>query len=422
MTFIADLQIHSRYALACSKQTTIPLLEKWARVKGVDVLGTGDFIHPIWNKELKQHLTEDGSGVLQTKNGFKFVLQGEVSNIFHQDGKLRKIHSVILARDFDVVDQIREHLGKKGKIEADGRPIFGSYSCIELVEDLMNIDKDIEVVPAHVMTPWFGLFGSKSGFDSVEECFKDQSKHIHAIETGMSADPPMLWRVSKWNKYTLLSNSDAHSFWPWRIGREATLFDFKELTYSNIIKAIRTREGLEGTIEVYPSYGKYHWDGHRNCNVSMGPEDTTKNRGLCPACGRPMVIGVENRIEELADKPHGYTPEGSKPFKSLIPLSEIISKIKRVEQLYSKTVWTVHEKLMEAFGSEFNVLLNTSHADLAKVVDPKMAKAIIDLREGKVEINPGYDGVYGRLIFDEKDRPEEIITKQKDKQRILSEF
>lgn len=420
MKFIADLQIHSRFARACSKDISIENLEKWARIKGVDVLGTGDFIHPVWLKELKEELIEDGSGILRTKNGFRFVLQGEVSNIYSQGGKLRKVHNLIFAANFEVVDQIKELLGRKGNLKADGRPIFGSYSCIELVEDLMGIDKDIEVIPAHVMTPWFGVFGSKSGFDSIEECFGDQARHIHAIETGMSADPAMMWRVEKWNKFNLVSNSDSHSFWPWRIGRESTVFDLKSLTYDNVIKAIRTGEGLEETIEVDPAYGKYHWDGHRVCNVSMDPKESARHKNICPVCKKMMTIGVENRIEELATKPHGFKPENSRPFKSLIPLSEIISSAIGVNQPHSQKVWAYYNKLLKAYRSEFSVLLETPRQEIARESSDKIADAIIKVREGRVKIKPGYDGVYGQIVFEGEIKPD--VPAGFKKQKSLADF
>jgi len=267
MKISADLQIHSRYSRATSTALTLPNIEKWARIKGLNLLGTGDFTHPKWLAELKEYLQEDGAGILTSKTGFKFVLQGEISNIFTQDGKGRRVHTLLLAKDFGTVQQINEKLLKKGRLDYDGRPIFG-FTCIELVEMMRDISDDIEITPAHAWTPWYGIFGSMSGFDSVEECFKDQAKHIYSIETGLSSDPAMNWRLSKLDKYTLLSSSDAHSFWPWRLGRECNVLDI-DLTYDNLIKAIRTRKGFVETIEVDPNYGKYHYDGHRNCNVSM---------------------------------------------------------------------------------------------------------------------------------------------------------
>src|SRR3989338_3937073 len=267
MKLFADLHLHSRFSRATSKNLTLQNLEKYARIKGINLLGTGDFTHPKWLDELKEHLAEDKTGILKTKTGFPFVLQTEVSNIFSKDNRLRKVHTVILAKNFEVVSQINEKLSKKGNLNADGRPIFGKYSCIELVEDMKKIDKDIELILAHAWTPWFSVFGSMSGFDSLQECFREKAKHIHAIETGLSSDPPMNWRISGLDGITLVSNSDSHSYWPWRIGRECNILDI-DLTYDSIVSAIRTKKGFIGTVEVDPNYGKYHFDGHRNCNVS----------------------------------------------------------------------------------------------------------------------------------------------------------
>ncbi|MAG50920.1 DNA helicase UvrD [archaeon] len=402
MRIISDLHIHSRFSRACSKQITIPNLEKWARVKGVNLLGTGDFTHPLWLKELKNELTFD-NGVLKTKSGFPFILQSEISLIYSQDGKGRRIHNVFLAPNFEVVDQIVEKLLKIGRIDYDGRPIFG-ISCVEFVEMMRGISKDIEVIPAHIWTPWFSLFGSKSGFDKIEDCFKDQTKYIHALETGLSSDPEMNRRVSSLDKYNLVSFSDMHSFWPWRIGREATIFD-TELNYDKIINAIRTKEGLKGTIEVDPSYGKYHFDGHRACDVSLDPKDSIKKNNICPKCGKGLTIGVLHRVEELADREKG--PEDY--FKTLIPLSELISSYVGTS-VSSKKVEQIHIKLMNLFKSEFNVLLDVSYEDLKKAVDEKLAELIIKNRENKLEVIPGYDGEYGKLDLEEK------------KQKSLSEF
>jgi len=402
MRIISDLHIHSRFSRACSKQITISNLEKWARVKGVNLLGTGDFTHPLWLKELKNELNFD-NGVLKTKSGFPFILQSEISLIYSQDGKGRRIHNVFLAPNFEVVDQIVEKLLKIGRIDYDGRPIFG-INCVEFVEMMREISKDIEIIPAHIWTPWFSLFGSKSGFDKIEDCFKDQTKHIHALETGLSSDPEMNRRVSSLDKYNLVSFSDMHSFWPWRIGREATIFD-TELNYDKIINAIRTKEGLKGTIEVDPSYGKYHFDGHRLCKISLDPKDAIRKDNICPKCSRKLTIGVLHRVEELADREKG--PEDY--FKTLIPLSELIASYFGTS-VSSKKVEQIHFKLMNLFKSEFNVLLDISYEDLKKVVDEKLAELIIKNRENKLEVIPGYDGEYGKLVFEKK------------KQKSLSDF
>jgi uncharacterized protein (TIGR00375 family) len=399
MKIVADLQIHSRFSRATSKHINLENLEKFARIKGLNLLGTGDITHPEWLKELKNELIEDGSGILKSKSGFNFVLQGEVSNMYSQDGKGRRIHNVILAKSFEIAGQIQEALKKKGRIDYDGRPIFG-FTCPELVEMMKNISEDIEIIPAHCWTPWFSLFGSMSGFDSVEDCFKDQTKHIHALETGMSSDPAMNWRLSQLDKYTLVSSSDAHSFWPWRIGREANIFDIS-LNYGDLINAIRTRKGFLSTIETDPNYGKYHFDGHRNCGVCLEPKESNKLDKLCPKCKRPLTIGVLNRVEELADRKYGFKPKNAIPFKSLIPLSEILSAL-HGSGVASKKVWQEYYKLIKNFESELKVLLEAKKEHLTRYSDEKVADAILKIREGKAKIKPGYDGVYGQPLFDEK--------------------
>jgi uncharacterized protein (TIGR00375 family) len=420
MKLIADLQIHSRFSRATSKTINIENLEKYARLKGINLLGTGDITHPEWLKELKQELKEDGSGILTSKSGFKFILQGEVSNIYTQDGKGRRIHNVILAKNFEIVEQIQDVLKKKGRIDYDGRPIFG-FSCPELVEMMKAIDEKIEIIPAHAWTPWFSLFGSMSGFDSVEECFKDQTKHIHAIETGMSSDPAMNWRLSQLDKYTLVSSSDAHSYWPWRIGREANVLDI-DLSYHDLIGAIRTKKGFLSTIETNPEYGKYHVDGHRACNISMEPEEALKHKNICPKCKKPLTIGVLHRVEELADRKEGYMPKNAIPFKSLIPLSEILSFLLNVS-VATKKIWQEYYSLVNNLGSEFNILMEAKREDLLKHTNEKISDAIIAVREGKVRMRPGYDGVYGQLIFGEKaEDVEKISSIDKPKQKNLSDF
>jgi len=393
---ISDLHIHSRFSRACSKQITIDNLEKWAKIKGVNLLGTGDFAHPEWIKELKEKLNEE-RGILYTKNNFPFILQSEISLMYTQ-GKGRRIHLLILAPNFEIVDKITDYLKSKGRIDYDGRPIF-NISCVEFAEKMEEISDEIEIIPAHVWTPWFGLFGSKTGFDSVEEAFQDKVKNIHALETGLSSDPSMNWRLSRLDKYNLVSFSDLHSFWPWRIGREATVFEFDKLSYDNLLKALRTGEGIKKTIEVDPGYGKYHFDGHRNCNVSLDPIQSKKYNNLCPKCRKPLTIGVLNRVEELADREIGEKPENAKPFKRLIPLSEILSVMLN-SGISTQKVWKEYNKLIDKFKTENNILLNVQFDDLKKITHEKIAKAVIDNRESNLEIIPGYDGEYGRPILE----------------------
>ena len=397
MRLIADLQVHSRFSRATSNQLNLENLEKYAKIKGLNLLGTGDITHPEWLKELKAGLREDDTGILKSKSGFNFVLQGEISNIYTQDGKARRIHTLLLAKNFDIAQQIQEALKKKGRIDYDGRPIFG-FNCIELVEMMKKIDDKIEIIPAHAWTPWYSLFGSMSGFGSVEECFEDQTKHIHAIETGLSSDPAMNWRLSQLDKYTLVSSSDAHSFWPWRIGREANVFDI-EPTYDSLINSIRTKKGFLYTIEVDPNYGKYHLDGHRACNICMEPQESLKNKNICPKCKSKLTIGVLHRIEQLADRPEGYKPKDAVPFKSLIPLSEILASL-LTSSVASKKVFSEYYNLIKNFETELNILLEVKKEDLAKAAGEKIANAIIAVRERKIKIRPGYDGVYGQPIFE----------------------
>ncbi len=407
MKIISDLHIHSRFSRATSKALDIKNLEKWAKIKGVNLLGTGDFTHPEWIKELKKELVEDGSGILKTKTGFPFVLSTEISLMYSQGNKGRKIHNVILAPNFEVVQQITDYLKKRGRVDYDGRPIFG-IKCPEFVESLKQISDKIEIIPAHIWTPWFSLFGSKSGFDSVEECFQNQAKHIHALETGLSSDPAMNWRLSQLDKFQMVSFSDCHSFWPWRLGREATIFDIK-LTYYDLIKALRTGIGLSGTIEVDPSYGKYHWDGHRVCDICLNPKETKKLGGICPVCGRALTIGVAYRVEELADRPEGYKPKNKPDFRALMPLSELIATSLNTKQLYGKKIFEIYNKLISEFNSEFSVLLDAPEEKLKEIVSEKLAKLIMLNRIGQIKIKPGYDGVYGEALLDGQERP----TKQK---------
>ncbi|MBL7054646.1 DNA helicase UvrD [Candidatus Woesearchaeota archaeon] len=418
MKIISDLHIHSRFSRATSKNLTIKNLEKYARIKGLDLLGTGDFTHPEWIKELKRELTEDETGILKTKTNFPFVLQSEISLVYTQDGKGRRVHNVILAPNFEVVNQITEYLLKHGRVDYDGRPIF-KIPCPEFVEMMKSIDKYIEIIPAHIWTPWFSLFGSNSGFNSVEECFKDQTKHIHAIETGLSSDPAMNWRLSQLDNLAIVSFSDLHSYWPWRIGREATIFDCK-LEYDKIIQCLKNKN-IDSTIEVDPNYGKYHLDGHRVCNVCFEPKDSIKNKNICPKCGKKLTIGVLHRVEELADREEGYKPKDAVPFKSLIPLSEILASSIGSSVATQKT-WKEYNNLLGKFGSELNILLNVEKKELEKTTDEKIAEAIIQNRNGKIKIKPGYDGVYGEPVFDRETISEKKRNNVKQAQKGLGEF
>lgn len=429
MEIIADLHLHSKYSRACSKDLNIENMEKYAKLKGINLMGTGDFQHPKWQKEIKEQLTEDGSGILKTKTGFPFMLTSEISLIYSQGGKGRKVHNIVWVKNFDTAEKVTAALLKRGRIDYDGRPIFG-MSCPDFVDMLKNIDDSIEIIPAHAWTPWFGVFGSESGFDSVEEAFQDKAKYIHALETGLSSDPDMNHRLSKLDRFSLVSFSDSHSYWPWRLGRETTVFELEELTYNNIIRAIRTKEGLKGTVEVDPAYGKYHYDGHRNCNVSLSPLEANKLKKICPKCKRPLTIGVENRVEELADRPFGYKLKNAPSFTKLIPLSEIISGVIG-KAVATKSVWETYYKLVGKLGSEYEILRKISYEELAKHIGKELAEAIIKSREQKIRVIPGYDGVYGVPVFDETkpivmpridDEDIDTETKEKAKQKGLQDY
>jgi len=396
MQVIADLHIHSKYSRATSKDMDLMHMEKYAKIKGLDLLGTGDFTHPAWFKELKENLKEH-EGILKTKEGFSFLLQTEISLMYSQEGKGRRVHLIILAPNFDTVGQINKYLGSRGRLDYDGRPIF-NISCQELCKNLMDINKEIEVIPAHAWTPWFGIFGSETGFD-IEEAFKEQADNIHAFETGLSSDPEMNWRLPRLDKYSIVSFSDSHSYWPWRLGREATVFELKEnFTYKDIINAIRNKK-IDFTIETSPSYGKYHYDGHRLCNFSCSPEEAKKYNNICPVCKRPLTIGVLHRVEELAERKQGFKPKDARPFKTLLPLHEIIAAVFNTA-IATKKVWQEYNKLIGSFGNEFNVLLNAQADELGKLTSQKIVDIIIKNREGKIKVIPGYDGVYGKAVID----------------------
>jgi len=397
MKFAADLHIHSKYSRATSERMNLVSLDQWARVKGIKVMGTGDFTHPRWFDELKEILdpAEPGLFALKEKNNStRFMLSAEISCIYSKDGRVRKVHLIIFAPSFEAANKINAYLGLIGNLNADGRPILGLDSK-ELAKIVLGASENCLLVPAHAMTPWFGIFGSKSGFDSLEQCFGDYTKYIYAIETGLSADPAMLWRIPDGQRVALLSNSDAHS--PEKIGREVNVFD-TELDYSAIMKAVKEKNPQKFlyTIEFFPEEGKYHFDGHRLCGVSLTPQESLANNGLCPRCGQPLTIGVLNRIQELANQPEGFKPEGAIPYKSLVPLQEIVADVLGTS-VTAISVKNEYEKLVKTFGSELSVLLGPSFEELKSTTTSDIAQGIIDVREGKVEKIAGYDGVFGKI-------------------------
>lgn len=369
-------------------------LAHWAKVKGIGLLGTGDFTHPQWLKELKESLVPDGNG-LYRYDGMRFMLTSEISLIWKQDGSVRKVHVLVLAPSLESVERIGHDLSMIGNLASDGRPILG-ISAQHLAEVVWNADETAELIPAHVWTPWFSVFGSRSGFDSLEDCFGPYTKRIFAIETGLSSDPPMNWRLSALDDLTLISNSDAHS--PSKLGREATLFDLYEPSYESMIDAMKTRDPSRflGTIEFYPQEGKYHYDGHRKCGVVLSPREAMAKDNICPVCGKPLTIGVMHRVEDLADREHYDAALVRPPYRSLVPLEEIISQAVGVG-VKTKTVSREYARLIEEFGDEFRILLDLARGELQARVPPRILQGIMRIRSGDVEITPGYDGVYGKV-------------------------
>ncbi|MCK4781803.1 DNA helicase UvrD [Candidatus Parcubacteria bacterium] len=404
MKFIADFHLHSKYSRATSPKMDLESMAQWAKIKGIKVLTTGDFTHPEWFKELKEKLISAETGLfkLKTDNGTRFILTTEISCIYSKAGKVRKIHIVVFAPSLEIVEKINTELGKIGNLKADGRPILG-LDAKELAKIVLNISENCLVVPAHLWTPWFGLLGSKSGFDSIEECFEEYSKYIYAVETGLSSDPSMNWRLSGLDKVTLISNSDAHSLA--KMGREVNVFN-TELSYSAIINAIKLKDTQKFlyTIEFFPQEGKYHYDGHRSCDICLNPQESKKYNNICPRCGRPLTVGVLNRVAQLADRPEGFKPKGVIPFKSLIPLTEIIAECLG-KGVGTKTVGKEYNNLIKNLGNEFEILLDASNDELKSAALPEIAEAIIRVRQGKVNIEPGYDGVFGKVrIFSKAEK------------------
>lgn len=397
----ADLHIHSRFSRACSKDITFANLVKWAKIKGLNLLGTGDFTHPIWFEEIKQ-LKGNGKGFYFYED-FPFIITGEISLMYTQ-GRGRRIHLVVLVPSIEIAEAIHTYLDTKGRRDYDGRPIF-KISGEEFVREMKNISSAIEIIPAHIWTPYFGVFGSKSGFDSLKECFGSQIENIHAIETGISSNPSMNWRIKELENKSIVSFSDSHSFWPFRLGREATIFN-KCDSYFEIVEQIR-KNNFIGTIETDPCYGIYHWDGHADCAFSCSPEETKRIKGICPKCNKSLTLGVEYRVNELADELSDN--KFKKEFYSILPLHEIIALSNR-SSLQGKKTWAIYNKLIEKFGNEFEVLLRKAKEELIGIVDDKLADLILINREGKIKVKPGYDGLYGVAILDEN---EKVAEKQK---------
>jgi len=412
MKFIADLHLHSKFSRATSKNMDLENLNKWGKIKGIKVLGTGDFTHPVWLNELKEKLEPAAEGLFKVRgsdSGTHFLLSSEISCIYSKRGRVRKIHIVLLSPSFEDCEKINTQLSWIGNLKSDGRPILG-LDAKELVKIVLNAAPNCFIVPAHIWTPWFSLFGSRSGFDSIKECFEEYSKYIVAAETGLSSDPPMNWRLSALDRITLISNSDAHS--PRKIGREANVFD-TELSFSAMIETIKSKDPKKFlyTIEFFPQEGKYHYDGHRNCQISLSPQEAEKYNNICPTCGKPLTLGVLHRVKQLADRPEDFQPANKIPFKSLIPLEEIIADAIGLTP-NTKKVAEEYNSLIEKFNNEFNVLIEASPEELKLSTLPEIAEGIMRVRNRRVNITPGFDGVFGEIkIFSKGEQ--KVLSKQK---------
>ena len=410
MKTIADLHIHSRFSMATSKEGTPENLDFWARKKGISLIGTGDFTHPVWREELKERLVSEGNGLYRLRDayvkeesrkfpgeGTRFVVSGEISSIYKKNGKTRKVHNVILLPSLEAADAMAQRLEKIGNIHSDGRPILGLDSH-DLLEMMLDVCPEGILIPAHIWTPHFSVLGAKSGFDSVEECFEELAPYIHALETGLSSDPAMNWRISKLDRYQLVSNSDAHS--PSKLGREANLLDI-DCSYEGLYQAIQTGKGLEGTVEFFPEEGKYHFDGHRKCGVSLSPVEAERLGGICPVCGKKLTMGVDHRVEQLADREEGFVKEDGKKYESLVPLPEVISACMGYSTA-SKKVQGCFEQMLQTLGTEFDILRNVPSEDIKSCAGERIAEGIENVRTGNVKRIPGYDGEYGKIqLFDE---------------------
>ncbi len=411
MAFYADLHLHSKYSRATSKNLTLEELAIWAQKKGVSVIATGDFTHPAWFAEIKEKLVPEGNGLFRLRDDIaehildsgrivRFMLSVEISTIYKKWDKTRKIHHLVFMPDLKAAEKFRVKLSSLGNIASDGRPIIGLDSR-SLLEITLESGQEAHLIPAHIWTPWFSVLGSKSGFDSIEDCYEDLSPYIFALETGLSSDPEMNWRVSSLDKYRLVSNSDAHS--PSKMAREATIFD-SDIDYFSIFNALKTGNGYVGTVEFFPEEGKYFEDGHRKCNIHLTPAETKKHNGICPVCNKPLTIGVLNRINELADKEAGAPPPltAGKSY-ILIPLQEILSEVMQVG-VSSKAVSNMYEKLIKDLGAELSILQDIPIAEISKAVSPILGEGISRLRKGKVIRTAGFDGEYGTIkLFESRE-------------------
>ena len=417
MKQILDLHIHSRYSRACSPNLTLANIDAACRAKGVDIIATGDFTYPAWISEISDQLSEiSKSGLYKLKDArdekVKFILSTELALIYKSGEKARRIHLVVHAPNVKAVEELNKYLDKKYNIRSDGRPILG-MSAIELFKLCLSIHPQFLIYPAHIWTPWFSVFGSKSGFDKLEECFGEYTEQVYALETGLSSDPAMNWRVSALDRLTIISNSDAHSLE--NIGREANIFNLSDApSYNEIYWAIKEKDlkKIKTTIEFYPEEGMYHFDGHRDCGVVMSPVESKNKKGVCPVCKKPLTIGVAARVEELSNRSEGFMPKQAASFHKLVGLDKIIAEALGVKSRNSKKVIVEYDKLIKKLGSELNILLDVELNEIKKETLPEVAEGIRRVRAGELKVSPGFDGQYGKIsIF----RPEELAVRRQNK-------
>jgi uncharacterized protein (TIGR00375 family) len=426
MKFLADLHIHSKFSRATSRDMTLDNVAYWARVKGISLVASGDFTHPEWFFLIKEKLEPTGNGffrlkhVLPPANGYlksvpfkpddvSFILSTEISFIYSKKGKVRKVHLLVLAPDFESVEKLNGRLSGLGNLRSDGRPILG-LDARQFVRIVADLCPRCVVIPSHIWTPWFSLFGANSGFDAIEECFEETTPFIFALETGLSSDPPMNWRLSALDRYALVSNSDAHS--PSKLGREANVFD-TDFSFKGLVDALRTRnpEKFLYTIEFFPEEGKYHYDGHRKCGVIFSPRESMLHQNICPKCGKRLTIGVMHRVEELADREQGTRPPFRIPYKNLIPLNEIIAEaLEKTPECQS--VWDIYFRLIHEFGDEHTILSKVPASQLARVHPERLGQGIDRMRKGAVRIVPGHDGFFGKISLFEKELAEDKSSGQ----------
>ena len=424
MKFIADLHVHSKYSRATAKNLDLENLYLWAQYKGIQIVGTGDFVHPKWSKEIEEKLEPAESGLFKLKDKFaigldaqipqsckgkvRFMLTVEISNIYKRHDKVRKVHNLIFSPSLQAAKKIQTKLGAIGNISSDGRPILGLDSY-DLLSIMLEADAKNLFVPAHIWTPWFSVLGSMGGFDSMQDAFGDLTKHIFALETGLSSDPPMNWRLKGLDDFILISNSDAHS--PSKLGREANIFD-TEFSYDGIYKALSDKDdkGLLSTLEFFPEEGKYHFDGHRSCHLRWHPKETIKHKGICSVCGKPVTVGVLSRVEALADRSEGINSRRFRPYQNIVPLPELIAEAKE-KGVVSRAVQEAYMNVLSKLGNEFYILLDCPITDIQRVAGDVLAEGINRMRQGKVGIAAGYDGEFGTIkIFESGER--EHIDKQ----------